>query len=245
MTVYMLYMLFVGLGVLIYTGVTRAIRAVAGLNSAHVAFGLQFAFFASLSIFLAAVIFFYANRLLREHASSVDRAPAWSRGIVVVALVFFAGGVAVLIAATGEPGDALTCAGQCGAGGEPIANEATIILPNGSQPAVVDSESARALAAGRKLFQERGCVGCHKPDATGVGPTLHGLFGSPIQDPGCGVTIVDESYLREAILTPSATVAVGFPPVMPSFGGQLTEEELQALIVYVKSLSVRVQVQRR
>jgi cytochrome c oxidase subunit 2 len=56
---------------------------------------------------------------------------------------------------------------------------------------------------------------------------------------------VDESYLREAILNPSATVAVGFPPVMPTFAGQLTEEELQALIVYVKSLSVLVQVQRR
>ena len=52
-------------------------------------------------------------------------------------------------------------------------------------------------------------------------------------------------YLREAIEDPSATVAVGFPPVMPTFAGQLTEEELQALIVYLKSLSVPVQVQRR
>jgi len=100
---------------------------------------------------------------------------------------------------------------------------------------VVGSESARALAAGRTLFQERGCVGCHQPDATGVGPTLHGLFGSPVQDPACGVAFVDESYLSEAILNPSATVAVGFLP-MPTLAGQLTEEELQALIVYLKSL---------
>ena len=49
----------------------------------------------------------------------------------------------------------------------------------------------------------------------------------------------DESYLREAIENPSATVAVGFPPVMPSFAGQLTEKELQALIEYLKSLSAR------
>jgi cytochrome c oxidase subunit 2 len=74
---------------------------------------------------------------------------------------------------------------------------------------------------------------------------VHGLFGSPVQDPACGVTIVEESYLREAILNPLATVAVGFPPVMPTFAGQLTEEELQALIVYLKSLSVSVQVQRQ
>ena len=50
---------------------------------------------------------------------------------------------------------------------------------------------------------------------------------------------MDESYLRKAILNPSATVAVGFLPIMPTFVGQLTEEELQALIVYLKSLSVR------
>ena len=47
---------------------------------------------------------------------------------------------------------------------------------------------------------------------------------------------MDESYVREAILNPSATVAVGFPAVMPTFAGLLTEEELQALIAYVKSL---------
>ena len=50
---------------------------------------------------------------------------------------------------------------------------------------------------------------------------------------------MDESYLREGIENPSATVAVGFPPLMPSFAGQLTEKELQALIEYLKSLSAR------
>ena len=66
---------------------------------------------------------------------------------------------------------------------------------------------------------------------------LQGLFGSPVQEPACGVAFVDESYLREAILNPSATVAVGFAPVMPTFAGLLTEEDLQALIEYLKSLS--------
>jgi cytochrome c oxidase subunit II len=125
-----------------------------------------------------------------------------------------------------------------------IPAEASIILPNGSRAAVAVSESAGALA-GRTLFQERGCIGCHRSDGTGDGPTLHGLFGSPVQDPACGVVFVDESYLSEAILNPSATVAVGFPPIMPTFASQLTEEELQALIVYLKSLSALVQVQSR
>jgi cytochrome c oxidase subunit 2 len=122
---------------------------------------------------------------------------------------------------------------------------ASIISPNGSRAAQVAGESARALAAGKTLFQERGCVGCHEPDKCGVGPLLHGLFGSPVQDRERGVAIVDESYLREAILNPSATVAEGFAPDMPTFAGQLTEEELQALIVYLKSLSMSVEVRRQ
>lgn len=207
-----LYMLFAGLGILIYTGVALPEAAVSGFSSSHVAFGLQFAFFASLSIFLAAVILFYANRLLRAHASSVDRASAWRGRVFIVTLVFLGCGVAILIAATREPGDSLACTGRCRAGDEAIAAEASIISPNRSRAAAVGAESARALAAGTTLFQERGCVGCHRLDATGVGPSLHGLFGRPVQDPGCGATIVDESYLREAILNPSAMVAVGFRP---------------------------------
>ena len=149
------------------------------------------------------------------------------------------------IAATREPGVAPTCAGPCGAVSGALAGEASLILPNGSQTTVVGGESAWAPSAGTILFQERGCVGCHHLDASGDGPTLHGLFGSPVQYPGSGTGIVDESYLREAILNPSATVANGFRPVMPTFAGQLTEEQLQALIVYVTSLSVPVQATRR
>ena len=57
------------------------------------------------------------------------------------------------------------------------------------------------------------------------------------------MAFADESYLGEAILNPSATVAVRFPPIMPTFAGQLTEEELQTLIVYLKSLHALVPVQ--
>src|SRR5262245_41872520 len=104
-----------------------------------------------------------------------------------------------------------------------------------SPSSVVRGES-RAVAAGKQLFQQRGCVGCH---LTGIGPKLDGVFGRPVQDPTCGVAMVDEAYLREAILDPSATVAAGYAPVMPTFQGLLTEEELQSLIEYLKSLSDR------
>ncbi len=238
-----LYMLFAGLGILIYASAALAETAIAAVSNSHIAFGFQLfqvAYVASLSVFFAAVILLYANRVPRQRSSSIDHATpaAWRERIVVIAFLLFGGGIAVLIAATGDAGHALVCSGQCGAGPDAIVDEESLISGDRSPSAVAGGES-QALAFGMTLFEDRSCAGCDKADSTGVGPRLDGLFGSPVQDPGCGVAIVDESYLREAIENPSATVAVGFPPVMPSFAGQLTEKELQALIEYLKSLSAR------
>ena len=201
------YLLFVGLGILIYAGVAHTNAAVS-----------------SFVVLTAVILSSYANRLLRN---------------AVVALVLLTSGVVIFIATMQALVDPLKCASQCGAGAgvEPSAATSNIAVSMGSQTVVVEDGSAR-LAAGKTLFQKRGCIGCHRADGTGVGPTLQGLFGSPVQDPTCGVAMVDESYVREAILNPSATVATGFPAVMPSFAALLTEEELQALVAYVRSLSV-------
>ncbi len=53
-----------------------------------------------------------------------------------------------------------------------------------------------------------------------------------------GRTVVaDENYIRESILVPGAKVVSGFQPVMPVFQGLVTEEQLNSLIAYVKSLN--------
>lgn len=132
-----LYVLLTALGALTYTGVAHAERAVAGFDGTHVAFGLQFAFFVSLSASLAAVVVFYANRLLRAHSSSLGRVPGWRERVFIVALVCLAGSVAVLIATTRERGGASSCAGQCGAGHEAVTAEASITSPSGSRAVVV------------------------------------------------------------------------------------------------------------
>jgi cytochrome c oxidase subunit 2 len=90
---------------------------------------------------------------------------------------------------------------------------------------------------GEKLFQSLACANCHRPDLTGRGPNLVGVFGRPVQLAGGGTVIADENYVRESILNPAAKVVAGYQPVMPTFQGLVTEDELLQLIEYIKSLS--------
>jgi cytochrome c oxidase subunit 2 len=56
---------------------------------------------------------------------------------------------------------------------------------------------------------------------------------------------VDEAYVRESILNPTAKVAAGFQPIMPTFQGLVSEEGLLELIEYVKALKTLPQVDAR
>jgi len=71
----------------------------------------------------------------------------------------------------------------------------------------------------------------------GRGPVLKGVYGNPVQL-GDGRTVTaDENYIRESILVPAAKVVSGFRPIMPSWQGQVNEEQLNELIAYIKSLN--------
>jgi len=94
---------------------------------------------------------------------------------------------------------------------------------------------------GEKLYKLRNCVGCHsnEPNKVVVGPTFHNLYGyeRPLQS---GQTVVaDEQYIRESILEPKAKIVQGYNPQMPSFKGQLSDDDIASLIAYMKSLSDR------
>jgi len=92
-------------------------------------------------------------------------------------------------------------------------------------------------AAGAALFNSFGCVGCHVPAKAGVGPAIGGIVGETVNLEGGESVVVDDNYLRESILLPNAKVVAGFNPVMPTFEGQVSEDELFQLIAYIKSLS--------
>lgn len=90
---------------------------------------------------------------------------------------------------------------------------------------------------GRKLAESFGCLGCHSTDGSrGVGPTWKGLSGRTVELAGGGTVTADEAYLRESILHPAAKLVKGFPDDMPPFEGQIKEEDLSAILAYIKTL---------
>jgi cytochrome c oxidase subunit 2 len=89
---------------------------------------------------------------------------------------------------------------------------------------------------GAKLFTEKACMTCHLSGPGGIGPQLAGVYGHEVELATGEKVLADEAYIRESILQPMAKVVKGFPPAMPTYAGQLSEEEIMALIAYIKSL---------
>ena len=89
---------------------------------------------------------------------------------------------------------------------------------------------------GERLFQQLGCHTCHRAESGGRGPTLVGVFGQPVRLQSGTETVVDEVYLRESILRPNAKIVAGYPPIMPTFQGQINEEGILHIVAYIRSL---------
>lgn len=92
---------------------------------------------------------------------------------------------------------------------------------------------------GPQLFAAKACNTCHSPtkDRRGLaGPPLGGKYGSMEALAGGSQVKVDDNYIRESIVKPNAKVVRGYAPVMPTFAGQLSDKQINALIDYIKSL---------
>jgi cytochrome c oxidase subunit 2 len=96
--------------------------------------------------------------------------------------------------------------------------------------------AANPVVAGEKLFAEKACITCHVANGTGRAPSFNGLYGAQVLLADGTTVTADEAYIRECILRPNAKIVAGYQPVMPAFQGQLSEEQILALIAYIKSL---------
>src|SRR5437773_5371870 len=140
----------------------------------------------------------------------------------------------------------IMCAEYCGTRHSGMTGEVIVMEPSEYQSWLSGGMAEGSLAsAGEKLFQDLACNTCHRPDAQGRGPVLEGLFGKTVTLESGQTVTVDEAYVRESILQPAAKVTAGFQPIMPTFQGLVTEEQLLELVEYVKSLHALPQVQTR
>jgi cytochrome c oxidase subunit 2 len=132
----------------------------------------------------------------------------------------------------------LFCAEYCGTKHSGMGGTVVVMEPSEYQAWLAGGRSAEgSLAAqGQKTFQDLACATCHRADGQGRGPVLDGIFGRKVSLADGRIVAADEAYLRESILSPSAKVAAGYQPVMPTFQGLVGEEQLLALIEYIKSL---------
>jgi cytochrome c oxidase subunit 2 len=131
----------------------------------------------------------------------------------------------------------LFCAQYCGMNHSQMIGQIIVMQPQDYADWQARERPVQDLAQeGENLFHQVGCSGCHAPTATIHAPLLQGLYGQkvPLQD-GSIVT-VDRQYLRDSILLPNKQVAAGFAPVMPTYQGQLSEEQVNALVAYLMTL---------
>jgi cytochrome c oxidase subunit 2 len=131
------------------------------------------------------------------------------------------------------------CAEYCGTTHSGMLAKMKVVTMADYEKWIQENEEGMTLAQkGQKYYTDKGCVACHTIDGSPkVGPSWKGTYASdrPLDD---GTTVkADENYIRESILNPNAKVVKGFPKgVMPTFQGQLSEDQLNALIEFIKSL---------
>jgi cytochrome c oxidase subunit 2 len=94
------------------------------------------------------------------------------------------------------------------------------------------------VEVGRDLFENKlGCASCHAGGPQQRGAKLEGIYGKEVKLAGGGTVVANDEYIRNSILNPGSQVVEGFQPIMPTFKGQVTEEQLLGLVAYIKSLS--------
>jgi cytochrome c oxidase subunit II len=129
----------------------------------------------------------------------------------------------------------LYCDQYCGTNHSLMRGEVIVMDPTDYEQWLSGGIRGGTMAqAGAKLYDQLACITCH---GTGKGPSLAGIYGKPVKLTNGSTLVVDDEYLRHCILYPTERIVEGYTPIMPTFKGQVTEEQLLQLIVYIKSLS--------
>jgi cytochrome c oxidase subunit 2 len=131
----------------------------------------------------------------------------------------------------------LFCAEYCGTDHSRMTGRIVVLQQASFEQWLARQDVTGTLAAeGGRLFRQLGCGGCHGTGATIRAPALEGFYGKPVPLKDGTVEIADERFIRDAILKPRGQIAAGYEPVMPSYEGKISEDELVQITAYIKSL---------
>jgi cytochrome c oxidase subunit II len=128
------------------------------------------------------------------------------------------------------------CAEYCGTSHSGMIGSVIVMEPTDYQRWLAGGTEGSLASQGEKLFQKYACNTCHLDNGTGRGPMLAGSYGKTRSLADGSSVVIDDNYIRESILQPQKKISAGFQPVMPTFQGQVSEEDLIRLLAYVKSL---------
>jgi cytochrome c oxidase subunit 2 len=130
----------------------------------------------------------------------------------------------------------LFCAEYCGTNHSRMTGRVIVMTSQDYQQWLAGSSEASPAEAGRELFAQLDCGSCHESGKRTSAPTLGARYGTEVPLANGSTVLFDEAYVRESLIEPFAKISRGFSPVMPSYQGQVTEEQILALIEYLKSI---------
>jgi cytochrome c oxidase subunit II len=138
------------------------------------------------------------------------------------------------------------CTEYCGSEHSRMGGWVTVLEPAEYESWLESGPRNAAMAVdGERLFKQYHCSGCHGGDSNTAeravvrAPNLEGVFGGPVPiQVGDKVELIkaDERYVRDSILQPTTQVVAGYKPLMPSFAGQISEDDLLKIMAYIKSI---------
>lgn len=133
----------------------------------------------------------------------------------------------------------LFCAEYCGTSHSGMIGKVIALEPAEYEAWLLGASSTGIAMAssGAEVFERFSCRTCHRQDSGERGPALDGLLGKTVQLTNGQTVVADREYVRESILNPGAKTVAGYMQLMPTYKDQLTSEQVNQLIEYIRSLS--------
>ncbi len=135
------------------------------------------------------------------------------------------------------------CTEYCGAGHSAMLFKVNVVSPAEYDRWLNDNSKEFMMSRmspedkGRELYSSKNCVTCHSIDGSPrVGPSFAKIWNKTEKFTDGTEAVVEANYIEESILNPSKRIVAGFAPMMPAYEGQITTDEITALVAFIKSL---------